>query len=199
MGLMVIKFIKANWLMLLLTTSILLAFYAAYDYGKWVTKVTLTVEHQKVIAKYEAEKLANLNKILQLNNEATKLTTEFTQKMTDALVAIDANYQKELENAKKQPQAIIDEYAAANKRLSVDLKRSRTRSDCTVDSSSSSTSISDGIERAELSDDAASFFIGEANRADKIVLQLTACQATTNKYYSELVELNKKLATLTKK
>lgn len=196
-----LKFLKDNWLTIFVCLALAAAIASAYNLGKTFGNLEKYTELAPVIAALEKDKTVNLEKNLKLQQEVTKLTNDFADQLNVAFNHIDESYQKGLQDGKKKPEAIIAEYAAANKRLSIDLKRAKVRTSCDSDTSggTSSSGLSDDTERAELSDAAAGFLISEADRADEVVLQLTACQAVSAKYYTNLVELNKKISALEKR
>ncbi len=196
-----LKLLKDGWPYIVLCLAVAAALLGTYNLGVTYGQLEKYMELTPVIEKLEKEKAANLAANLKLQNEVTKLTNDFTEKLTNALNDIDESYQKGLKDGWKKPEIIIAEYAAANKRLSIDLKRARVRTSCDIDPNggTSSANSGDDTERAELSEAAAGFLVSEAGRADQVVFQLTACQAVTKKYYTELVELNKKIGLLEKR
>lgn len=193
-----LKFLKAAWPYILIAIAILAYSMFIYNIGKDFGKIEVYLKLNPEIESLKQEKLDAADKALRLESEMSLITNDFTQKLSDANAKLDETYQRGLQDGRKKPEAVIAEYAAANKRLSIDLKRAKTRPSCdsTNDSGASSASGSDATERAELSDSAAGFLISEADRADDVVAQLTACQGVAKNYYNELTNLSKKIKSL---
>lgn len=90
------------------------------------------------------------------------------------LAAADADYQRRLrDNANTKDHTIAD---LRNRVISLSIPAICPPSGNATTNAATSTSIGNGETRAKLSDAAAEFLIGEANRADAIVLQLNQCQ-----------------------
>lgn len=90
-----------------------------------------------------------------------------------ATIAADYEAQKDIQS--RRTDAVIADLRNRNLRLSIGATCASSGNAAAT--TAASTGSSDGATRAELSDTAAEFLIGEANRADAVVAQLTACQA----------------------
>lgn len=120
---------------------------------------------------------------------AIKDLERISQETKSALLVSEANSKKEREyanNLARIDQEGLDKIRKVNNeasnaiaalkrdnvRLSVGIKNNSNRA-C---SEGTSTSLDNGETRAELSDEAFEFLAGEASRANRITVQLTACQ-----------------------
>lgn len=123
---------------------------------KWQKReIAINAESEKTLAKANARALAA------------------ERKSADDVAAISKAYQaKLLEKDHERNRAIASARASG---LFVNTKRPNCGN--AVPASGTGTGGRDGETRSELSDETAEYLIAEANRADKIVDQLTACQA----------------------
>lgn len=93
-----------------------------------------------------------------------------------ALADVSTNYQKELNNANKQRVADLAAVRAGTLRLRIPVTHSIYSIGGSAAEIGAGASGCDGSERAELPNESAEFLLSEANRADQVVMQLTACQ-----------------------
>jgi hypothetical protein len=157
---------------------IILAFVVAWigslaAVGRWQNDAGHTAERVAWQAKEVAEVTAANAKITQLEDAARVAE----QAHVTAVAAISTTYEGKLQNAKAQAAADV----AAVRARTIVLHDPGAISACPGGSGSPETAAGaggrDGAAGRQLSDDAAQFLLGEANRADAIVEQLNACQA----------------------
>lgn len=190
MSLKVLAFLKEYWIVIVIALAGAFLAKKCYDAVYQVGYIAASAEYEIILKTKAEEDLKQSKKIKELTDKLTKTNSAFGQALADAINKADSEYQRGLEDGKKEPAAIIAEYAAANKRLSIDLKRAKGIRCNPTDAGDNSTTDGGYVtERAELSDEASGFLIGEAQRADKVVKQLTACQAVVNGYYNSLLRL----------
>lgn len=102
------------------------------------------------------------------------------RKSAETVASVSAGYQAKLKEKDREKDRAIAGLRVANGGLFLDTKLPPSCGS-PVPEAGPAPGGRDGSTRAELSDKAAEFLIGEANRADKIVEQLTACQAIVKK------------------
>lgn len=185
MGLIIKKYWKE-----ILAVVVLVGLFVWYSRMLWVTADEAATNRTK-LAYEEAQKLSK-EEYERLQRQYQSTADQARRDQAERFRAIDEAYQRGLNDGRKSPQATIDELARDNKRLSVELKRSKATRHCDT-GSPTSPGVDNGTERAELSDKASGFFIGEADRADVVVKQLTACQVIANDYYRTISELQQQL------
>lgn len=93
-----------------------------------------------------------------------------------AVAAIDEKYQRELTDAKKRTDGFIDDVMSGRLRLWDKGARCGKPAVHFDPTATVPTSVGDGETGAELSEELERFLELEAARADKVVIQLTACQ-----------------------
>jgi prophage endopeptidase len=133
----------------------------------------LTRDHYRGIIAVERQQLTEAAAHIQIEAEHKVIDVE--RKETAKMAEIDQHYQKELQYEKAKRLRTLAELATARRRLYIGIKPTfgnRYR----LSSASSTPGIHYDQTKAELSATAAQFLVGEANRADQIVRQLSACQ-----------------------
>ena len=88
-----------------------------------------------------------------------------------------AGYQAKLREKDHALDIALNAVRSGERRLSIPVTDSNALCGTAESGTSAAAGGRDGEARAKLSDAAAGFLIGEASRADKVVEQLTACQA----------------------
>jgi prophage endopeptidase len=137
----------------------------AYFYGNHVGSVTTTVAWQA----REAKAASRSAEVLQAaQDRAIAAERDNAKKLAEA----SASYQEKLKEKDREKAAAV----ASTRRLFVGTVGPQGCGN-PLPSTGAGAPGRDGETRSELSKPAAEFLIGEASRADKIVEQLTACQA----------------------
>lgn len=144
--------------------------------GKWQNTAGHTAERVTWQAKETRELGAANKQILDLET-AARAAEKLKQ---DTLAALAADYEKDLENAENQRKADV----AAARSGAISLRDPGTGSACAGGSPASPATSGagggNGQAGGKLSSDATEFLLSEADRADTIVRQLTACQAVVS-------------------
>lgn len=119
--------------------------------------------------KWDREKSVQLEANLKSSEEARKKEQAYTEKIAQ----IDKEGLDKIKELQHEKDRIIDTLKRDNVRLSIAIKTNSTSGATQKDSTAS---VDHAETRAELSDEAFKFLAGEAERADKITVQLGACQ-----------------------
>ena len=154
--------LRKCWPVLMLIALVLLANLTCYRWGKLVER--------RIWQQAEMARQLQLEKNQLAQSEKTR-----AQEAVHALdiARIDQTEFARLKEIDDEKNRIIAGLRDSNQRLSVRIKSQSTASTC---SPVTGTGVDHGSATAELSTEDAEFFIGEATRSDKIVIQLTACQ-----------------------
>jgi prophage endopeptidase len=156
------------WVLLaVLAAAVGLYAYGRHD-GAKITEATWQ-------AREAAEQAKAAQRISDLNREARAQE----RRHAEALAAISAGYQAKLQRNEDDKNRVIADLRARAVRLSIPARCPAPRGG--AGDAAASAGGRDGAARAELSDEAAQFLVGEASRADAIVHQLTACQAVVRR------------------
>lgn len=178
-------FLKSYWSYIVFAVLLALAIWGIFERGVKQGEDTTELKYSKIIAQRDAAILNGVQLTAELRDKLQTLSTATTLELSKAFAAADEAYLKGLEDGKNKTQAVIDDLRANNQRLSVNIRTRVRGNGCSSDTSGDSPSTrSDYVTtRGELSEEASRFFIGEANRADEIVKQLTSCQVTAKKMH----------------
>lgn len=139
--------------------------------GAWQNRTGHKVEEAKWLKKENTELVTANAEIVRLTAEATKNKA----KHEEALVAISTDYQKEINDVESEKTKFI----VGVRNGSIVLRqpaRPKSTGESGVSETVASSSGCDGQADTELYPETAEFLSSEAARADKIVLQLDACQ-----------------------
>ena len=150
-----------NWKMIILSAVFLMVFTFAYKKGAYDQNQIWVIKHLAHISETAKNTL--------LSSEAAR---KKEQNYALSLARIDREGLDKIREMKNETANTITALKLDHIRLSVLVKNNQAR-DCTTQTSSG---LDYGEARAELSDEAFKFLAGEAERADKIVVQLQACQ-----------------------
>lgn len=154
------------WVILGAVVALGAALTGSFFYGTSVGEAKTDVKWQRRELDINAESEKTLAKA-----NARALAAE--QKSAGDMAAISKAYQEKLlEKDHEKDRAIASARASG---LFIRTKRANCGN--AVPAAGAASSGRDGETRSELSDEASEYFIAEANRADKIVDQLTACQS----------------------
>lgn len=154
------------WVVLAAVLALIGSIMGAYFYGVSNGKAKIEAKWQTRESKINAE---SAQKIAAAN--ARVLAAE--RKSAGDVADISKAYQKKLQEKDSEKDRAIARARASG--LFVPTKRPRCGN--AVPAVGAGPSGRDDAPRAELSDEIAAYFIAEANRADKVVEQLAACQA----------------------
>lgn len=117
----------------------------------------------------DLERISQETKNALLASEAAR---EKEREYANNLAKIDQEGLDQIRKVNNEASNTIAALKRDNVRLSVSIKNNSNRA-CTE---GTSTSLDNGETRAELSEEAFEFLAGEASRADRAVVQLSACQ-----------------------
>lgn len=154
------------WVILAGFVALAGALIGSYLYGSSVGKAKSEVRWQKRELAINAESEKKIA-------SATARVLAAERKSADDAADISKAFQEKLQEKDSEKDRAIASARASG--LHVPTKRSSCGN--AVPKAGPGPSGRDGETRAELSDEIAEYFIAEATRADKIVEQLTACQA----------------------
>lgn len=168
------------------TFLILLVFYYVFNKGYDSGALDKEVEYGKIVA-------AETVRYEELKLKYSTLLDESEDKITKLMEDIDAAYVKGLDATSASSEEVLAAWGTSVGRLSIELANTAQRADSCDSKTTTPVSGSNATTRAELSDAAAKFLIGEAQRADRIVLQLTACQNTATTYRNAIMDYEEKV------
>lgn len=165
--------------LMVLALAVVMAFWSGYRYrdlGAKAAAASVAEKHATEKAKYEKDAREALEKA-----EAAR------EEKQAAVAALDEKHTRELENAKLEISRLNADIESGAKRLSVLVKSKKTG--CPTSGSNTSTaSVDNGSERAELDPQASKRIVGITDDGDHAIRQLTACQ----EYVKEIQKKKKK-------
>lgn len=163
---------------------------AIYIYGK-----IYDIGYNAAEIKYQKEIVAGNKRINELTNKITTMTMEHATELEKSINELVIEYEEKLDAIKATSTSDIIANANANGGLSIDVDREEHYCSNEQDENDpqGTTPVNNGTTRARLSNQASEFLINEAKRADKIVLQLDACQKLVMEYITAVDDYNSKL------
>lgn len=139
--------------------------------GTYIHHKGYAAGHDKVQAEFDTYKLKSEQELAEANSGARKKE----QQHMDDIAAIDQKYLRSLENVKAENDKIIASLKSGT--LSVRNNRTAVCAAIPAGQASASASVDNGASTSQLSESGAEFLLRLGGEADKVVVQLTACQA----------------------